>query len=750
MMNPRSVWLIAACCLLPSPSVAQDSLPAQLREARASIAAGMIDDAIRLAERYTRDHARDAAGFVVLGDALMKQAPVGRFRAARAYEEAERLAPNSPEPPYRYAQAGLWLGFDDGESMAQRGLERTLALDPLYPGAWDEWLTLFRNGDSRRRLAERLAPHAANPIIRSRLALLAIESERYDDANQLLDSALVADSTNTAWLALRAQSAFEMGDTIGGWFWYHRALAHADRDSTGALWHQAIGIARSWEVRAWEAGVRAPQRRAWLEAFWARRNPNLFAGINHRVAEHFARFRYARSHFPLLHPMISYHRSEIARAMNLDPSDRERAFYQRCEMYEMLAPPRMSMWFVPSPTGDPALGKFENVLLFPPGVSRATDRARTSVEPDPARTGLESSGLLLGTQWESLIPQGVAQSLFAPLNLDLRSVDSVAARVGYNLATGLDDRGVMFLRLGPPDQDYVGANNAIDPSCNSRDVERWRYADYGEVRFSRPSAFSQGQRDVPDWVFRAMNETQFEAVQSALTVDASSEPAPLDFGVWTAQFAHPADRAVTDLVVVSTRGGLAASLVGSLQPATDSQDSTGAVTLGGHPGPYTLLAQARDSARLGRQTLRIELKSYDRLAVSELLLAPAWDAPKPDRAAMLSRVARTLTFTAGSRIRSYAEVYALHRTGDNVRYRVTYELLRTSQPERDIRREDWPGATRFEFLREARADAHGTAIEILDITPEQTPPGKYLLRLRVEDEDTGADAGRATIAFIVR
>jgi tetratricopeptide (TPR) repeat protein len=744
-MSNRLVWLAAALCLSPLAAAAQDSLPAQLREARTLIAAGKIDDAIQIAERYTRDHSRDAQGFVVLGDAWMKQ-PVGRYRAARAYEEAQRLAPNSPEPPFHYAQAGLWLGFDDGESMAQRGLERTLELDPLYPNAWDQWLTLFRNGTSRRRMAERLAPHAADPVIRSRLALLAIESERYDDANRWLDSALATDSTNTAWLALRAQSAFEAGDTLGGWSWYHRALAHADRDSTDALWHQAVGIARSWEVRAWAAGIPRAQKRAWLEAFWARRNPNLFAGINHRVAEHFARFRYARSHFPLLHPLISYHRSEIARAMNMDPSDLERAFYQRCEMYEMLAPPRLTPWIVPTASGDVTTGGNDVgppshglMLLLPPGVSRATDRARNNAA---------ESGVQLPGTFESLV--GRAQVIIAPLNLDLRSVDSVAARVGYNLATGLDDRGVMFLRLGPPDQDYVGANNAIDPSCNSRDVERWHYADYGEVRFSRPSAFSQGQRDVPDWVFRAMNERQFEAVQSALTVDASSEPAPLDFGVWTAQFAHPADRAVTDLVVVSTRGGLAASLVGTLQPATDAVDSAGAVTLGGHPGNYTLLAQARDSARLGRQTLRIELKRYDQLAVSELLLAPAWDEAKPDRAAMLSRVEHTLTFASGSRIRSYAEVYGLRQTGENVRYRVAYELLRTSQPERDIRRDDWPGATRFEFLREARAVAHGTAIEILDITPEQTPPGKYLLRLRVEDEVTGADAGRATIAFIVR
>lgn len=61
-------------------------------------------------------------------------------------------------------------------------------------------------------------------------------------------------------------------------------------------------------------------------------------------------------------------------------------------------------------------------------------------------------------------------------------MDSVAARIGYNLATGLDDRGVMYLRFGPPDKSFVGGKNDVDPKCSVPDVERWQYAEYGEVR----------------------------------------------------------------------------------------------------------------------------------------------------------------------------------------------------------------------------------------------------------------------------
>jgi cytochrome c-type biogenesis protein CcmH/NrfG len=746
-MTARSACLLAAFCLCAVPAAAQDSLPPQLREARASIAAGKIDDAIHMAERYTRDHSRDAVGFLVLGDAWMKQMPVGRFRAAQAYQEAERLAPRDPAPPYQHAQVGLWLGGDDGERMAAQGLERVLGLDPLYQDAWDGWLTLFRNSGSRRRMAELLRPYRANPLIRSRLALLAIEDERYDEANQLLDSALVVDSTNAAWLALRAQSAFEAGDTTGGWDLYRRALAHADRDSTDALWHQAIGIAWPYEVKLWAGGVPPAQRQAWLESFWARRNPNLFAGVNHRVAEHFARFRYARRHYALLHPLISYHRSQIGRAMNLEPSAGEREYYQRCEMYEVLSAP-----FIHAIAG---MGGQAIVAGTPlPGVSSARDQARISVEPMSILTEEERDRvtILAHTLGQlSPVPFGLTQTIFAPLGLDLRSMDSVAARVGYNLATGLDDRGVMYLRFGAPDQQFVGGRNVGDPRCGVPDVERWKYAEYGEVRFSRPSAFSRGERTVPDMVFRAMNEGQFAAARTGLTRDDSSEPAPLEFGIWTAQFRDTADARATDLVVISTRGAVAASLEATSHAGGVYTGDAGTATVPSTPGLYVLVAQAQDSGLLGRQTLALTVRPFARTpGVSDLLLAPAWDEPGADRAAMLAHLQRTLTFAQGSTVRSYAEAYGLTTEAGTVRYRAQYELLKTERPERDIALDEWPRATRFEFRRERPAAGAGAEVETLDIVPAQVPPGKYLLRVRIQDLVTGRDVGRGSIAFAVR
>jgi tetratricopeptide (TPR) repeat protein len=740
----RTLWLFIPllACATTGRLAAQASLPPELQGARLAIAAGRIDDAVHLALRYTSHHPRDAQGFLVLGDAYFKRMPVGRFQALRAYEQAERVAPDDPRPPYAYAQVGLWLGGDDGEAEAKKGLERVLELEPRYQDAWDEWLTLLRNSGSRRRMRERLDAFANDPVVRGRIALLDIEEERYPAADSLLDVALAADSTNAAWLALRAQSAFEAGDTLGGWAFYRRALAHADLDSTDALWHQVVGIAWPSEIRAWAAGVPPARKRGWLEAFWARRNPDLFAGVNHRVAEHFARLRYARKNYPLLHPLISYHRSQVGRAMSLEPSAGERAYNLLCEEYEVLVPSHPTIPHVDRMALAGANLPHSNDPGVPmPGVSRASDRARVSLYPFAAAESI--------MEGRSLGP-GVEASTFVSLNLNLLSVDSVAARIGYNLATGLDDRGVMYLRFGAPDEEYVGGKNTADPRCNSPDVERWNYAEYGEVRFARPSAFSHGLRTVPDMVFRAMNERQFEAVQTGLTRDASSEPAPLDFGVWTAQFADSVDVSRTDVVVVSTRGSAAASLVGMLSPGTAHSAAEGIVTLDARPGRYVLLAQAEDSGRLGRQTLSIEVKRFDSgPVISELLLAPAWTAPITDRAAMLERVERALVFPQGSAIRSYAEVYGLRPTAGLVRFRVQYELLKTGSPERDIRLENWPDAIRLEFVRERPAGVPAVP-EVLDITPDRVPPGRYLLRVRVRDLVAGADAGRATIAFAVR
>ena len=463
------------------------------------------------------------------------------------------------------------------------------------------------------------------------------------------------------------------------------------------------------------------------------------------MAEHFARLRYARKHFPLMHPLVSYQRSEIARAMNLEPSQGERAFYEICDMSEVL------MDQMPRLIGNQG-GKLTMQLALLPGVSRASDRARLNADPlgilGAAQVGFGT--WMTGSHPRLVIPTGLAHSLFAPLNMNLLSVDSIAARIGYNLATGLDDRGVMYLRFGAPDQRDLGGTNTANSQCGNPEVERWHYPDYGWVRFDRPTAFSGGLRTVPDMVFRPMNEREFALTKEGLTEDHSAEAAPLDFGIWTAQFADTAHFGVTDEVVVSTLGKVGASLVGLERPGSRWIGTHRWVSIPARPAQYVMLAQAEASGRLGRQTLQLRVRSLERRpAMSEMLLAPAWASRQVDRAQMLAHLERTLTFAAGSTIRSYVEVYGLMPDSGAVRYRASYELLKSDHPEADIQRASWPGATRLEFERDRPASPSGVEIETLDINPAQVPPGRYLLRVTVHDQVSERAAGSATIAFAV-
>lgn len=49
-----------------------------------------------------------------------------------------------------------------------------------------------------------------------------------------------------------------------------------------------------------------------------------------------------------------------------------------------------------------------------------------------------------------------------------------------------------------------------------------------------------------------------------------------------------------------------------------------------------------------------------------------------------------------------------------------------------------------------RRPAEVTEVETLDIVPAQLPPGKYLLRVRIEDLIARRDAGRGSISSAVR
>jgi tetratricopeptide (TPR) repeat protein len=700
------------------PQQAAHVLPPELQAARAALDAGDSRQAIELAERYARGHQSDPRGHVVVGDGYAARLPAGLYRAVRAYREACRLDRDNPEPFYKLARVGLKTRGDNGEALAAEGLERVLDLDPLYGRAWDQWLTVYRNSGGRQAMIDRLRPHDSLPAVQAMVGQLLMEEERYDEADSLLASALAADPSNVAWLALRAQSSLEARDTIRGLRYYHAALERAEYDSTGALWKQVVGIATPEELLEWSRGVPPEERRTWLLAFWARRNPDLFAGHNQRIVEHFARLRYARKNYPVLHPLINLDYTRAGRALTLPPLPSEQATQALCETFEFATPTTSGLGIVRSLSPGPSDVRYRPML------------------------GMDALGFPI-----------MEGAVLFPLSFDLNDLgvfDSVGAKTGYNLATGLSDRGLTYLRLGPPDGIVLGGDNALNPVCNDTRLIRWRYRQWGELRFTFVSLL--GQRTASEVSFAPRVREQFNTTMVALTEDHSTVPAPLEFGVWTAQFRNTDRAEITDLTVITTQGVLAASLVSPDGVPWETRESrSGIVLLPGAAGRYALLAHGKVGDQLGRQTLDVRLRGFAELpAMSDLLLGGIWTRSPDNRNEMLAHVRHDLTFSPGDTVRSYAEIYGLAAAGGMVRYRATYLILRTGDVARDYARETWPDAQHLAFERRREGAADGVTVETLDILPQWIPAGRYLLRLQVEDLLTQSPVGRATIAFEVR
>jgi hypothetical protein len=242
-----------------------------------------------------------------------------------------------------------------------------------------------------------------------------------------------------------------------------------------------------------------------------------------------------------------------------------------------------------------------------------------------------------------------------------------------------------------------------------------------------------------------MNDPQFAAMAIVVTRDSTSVPAPLSFGAWFAQL-RGAESGATDVVVATTRGAVAAELVPEQGlPGGASESATGVVTLSGRAGRAKLLVHAQVADTLGRQSFTLTVRSFSRpQAVSDLLVARPWGDTLVTRGAVVARLSRDLTFDVGTPLRTAVEVYGLPVNPDGrVRYEVSYWLLRSSQPVRQMRLDSLDRAAVLSFDRERPARGDMT-LEWVDIGTDRLDPGRYLLRVDITAD--GRRIGRAQAA----
>lgn len=659
--------------LLALPLALALQSPAELTLAESLLASNRLTEARRLAEQLERRSPGDPRVLVLLGRVHLEWPTTGRYRAESLFARAAQLSPRSPEAYYWLGRTGLALGGDDGEMIARPALVRMLQLEPDYRDGWDLWARLYRGDRERRVAVEALALHRGNWSADLRRAQMLIELRRHGEAIALLDSVVAIRPLEVSPRAALAQALFEIGRDSSGAAVYEGALRFAHLNRDSSLWRQVRGIASPGERAAY--AVTAPeQREAFFRAFWALRDPDLSTRGNERLGEHFRRLAHARARFALLHPNARFHHSRLWRSLAGGLGG--------------LPGPNLA-GIVQTARAAPCRGE----------VTTAAEEALRAVTPGPIADGGELTT--------------------------------------FNLEDGLDDRGRVFVRHGPPDQRFV----------HSTDAETWCYhrpeGSY-RVTFIRRTGGWGASGDI---VVTPVLAAEVASARRLLTTDRPSLEATLSFSFWPAAFRARGTGQVELLLFPDPAVRVTAVLVGrdGRELARDAT-SGGPVRLTTPPGVHHLLLDAERDGRQGRYRGSIPLPGYarDSLAISSLLLGPGSAAPT--REAMAAAAAPALRLPAPEPMRVYAEIYGLGALASQARYEVRYRfeplerrLLGLVSPARP---------TVIAFSREV---SHGDAVvESVVLDPGRLPRGRYRLTVEVLDRVRHAGASSASIAFELR
>jgi len=337
--------------------------------------------------------------------------------------------------------------------------------------------------------------------------------------------------------------------------------------------------------------------------------------------------------------------------------------------------------------------------------------------------------------------------LLHPLNLYHRSpryralvmatqrdfLQQVAQQDPSSALAGLDARGLIYIRHGPPDRLLLGIFDPLNPvggAASPLDVEGWLYqtpAGALTIGFRRASGSLMANVAAGDFIFLPTNRRQARSTRIALQTDRSTVPAPLEARVWSAFFKN-ADLGLTD-AYYKAQGDSAAVVLWDAVGEAVRASGPGLLQVTVPPGGYALGLDVDSAGVLGRARRDVVVPPFSLvdLGLSSLALAPASELL--DRDATLRAMPADLVYPTGMPLAAYVEIYGLTTDRDGrSQYRVRY----TFEPVRSLaaRLLRSARAVVFEFERDAPTPG---AAERLVIEPDKLPAGRYRVTVAVTD-----------------
>ena len=343
------------------------------------------------------------------------------------------------------------------------------------------------------------------------------------------------------------------------------------------------------------------------------------------------------------------------------------------------------------------------------------------------------------------LPGTLPQFVAAALGPD---ADDPAGERSIYSRCGLDARGLVWLRHGPPDsRDPVRLPDL--PGMSSLDAEAWHYetaAGRVGITFTRASA-SAGLQLGGDYIFTPTSKRQMSDTRRLLETDRTTLRAPLAARVWAAFF-RGRTPGRTEVYYRSATDTAGLALWDERGVAVALASGPGLSRASVPPGHYTFGLDVDSAGVLGRIRDTVTVPHFARAAAPLLssLILGATDS-SGDRDALLAAMPADLAYRAGAPLAAYAEVYGLAADERGVaRYVARYSFA----PVRPfLARVLGVGhAIVVEFTREA--PAQDVMVEQLVLEPGRVPRGRYRVTLGVTDALRNVKSESVAVEITVR
>src|SRR5204863_73309 len=369
--------------------------------------------------------------------------------------------------------------------------------------------------------------------------------------------------------------------------------------------------------------------------------------------------------------------------------------------------------------------------------------------------GLAAAGLRsLQRQFVAVEPQLVPVAserlaLAAGLGPEPRdAADQPGERSIYGL-TGLDARGLVWLRHGAPDTRLTKARDPLRsldlPGVSALDAEAWRY-ETASVAFTRATA-SAGLQLGGDYIFTPTTARQAADTRRLLETDRTRLGAPLSPRVWVAFF-RGRTPGRTEVYYRSAPDTAGVALWDERGVAAALAAGPGLLRVSVPPGRYDFGLDVDSAGVLGRIRGAVTVPHFRRARgpmLSSLILG-ATDS-SGDREAVLAAGPADLVYRAGASLAAYAEIYGLAADERGVaRYLARYSFVPVRSWVARLLGTRHPVV--FEFTRETPAT--DVTPERLVLDPRRMSPGRYRVTLGVTDVVRNVKAESVAVEITVR